>query len=165
MSVSFRRIQRPAGPDGVVPPLTMHRSQLLFPPGAVELPWNCATNPEPKTYVNLETGLSNPWLVYLTLHPGSWLSTWERQSASWDIYIAGLQRTAYEWAYVNLNRKAPTDTQHTLYWGQRWEEKYLHCPESFRVLYQVAVATVICDIFYLCALCLLIIFLVWIYTF
>ena len=72
----------------------------------------CATNPEQTTYVNHGTGLSNPWLDYITIHSGSWSSTWEKTICK--LRLAGLQTTASEEVCTHLNQKTPTDTQHSV---------------------------------------------------
>ena len=111
----------------------------------------CATNPEQTTYVNLGTGLSNPWLDYLTLHSGSWSSTWEKTICK--LRHAGL-RGQHPKKHAQTSTRKLQQTLNTLYWGQRWDEISLHCPESFRVLYQVTVVTM--NIYDMCALYLLI---------
>ena len=98
----------------------------------------CATNPEQTTYVNLGTGLSNPWLDYLTLHYGSWSLTWKK--TIWKLRLTRL-RGQHPKKHVQTSTRKLQQTLNTLYWGQRWDERSLHCPESFRVLYQVAVVT------------------------
>ena len=109
-----------------------------LPPRAMELPWNYYAqrilNKQPMWI--WEQGFPILPISPSTLKADHQLE--KRQSASWDMLDSedSIRRSMYK-----PQPESSQQTLNTLYWGQRWDEISLHCRESFRVLYQVAVVT------------------------